>query len=232
MACSMRPMDVRALATKLVPLLLLGQAGCSTSSLYAPAPPPPEKVAVRVFGDPGEPVEGAEVGTGAGVLGRTDAAGLARFALDGADGTRFDLVVRCPAGFGGETRSLKIVLRRSSRAPEYEASCKRDTRTALVAVRANGAAGAPVLHLGREVARVDGAGLALVNLDMKIGETFSLAIDTSDPRYKLLRPRSPEMSFSVSDGDELFAFEPQFHEERPVIKRAPAPKPHVPHRLD
>ena len=187
---------------------------------------------MRVWGDPDEPVEGAEIGTGAGILGKTDATGLVRFSLTGADGTRFDLGVNCPAGFGGATHTLKIVLRRGSRAPEYESSCRRDTRTALVAVKALGAAGAPVLHLGHEVARVDAAGLALVPVDMKVGDTFSLAIDTSDPQYKFLRPKNPEMTFSVADADELFTFEPVFHEEKPVVKHFAAAKPHVARHIE
>lgn len=207
-------------------------AGCNGSALYAPGPPPPEEITVRVMGDPDEPVANAAIGSGQGMLGRTDAAGLARFKLDGADGTRFDLAVACPADHGGASRPFKVVLRRGSRAPEYTTTCRRTVRTAVVAVRAPGGAGLPVMHLGRELARIDEAGMALVHLDMKVGETFTLTLDTSDPKYRTLRPQNPEVSYAIVDSDELYTFEPRFHEERAVVRRAVSAGPFIPKRLN
>lgn len=209
----------------------LALPGCN-SALYAPGPPPPEEITVRVHADPGEPVPDATVGEGQGQLGKTDSSGVAHFKLDGADGSRFDLTVTCPASYGGATRPLKIVLRRGSRAPEYVASCKRLVRTAVVAVRAPGGNGLPVMHLGRELARIDEAGMALVNLELKVGETFTLALDTSDPKFKNLRPQNPEVSFAVSDSDELYTFEPKFHEERAVVKKVAVAGPQIAKRLN
>lgn len=207
-------------------------AGCNGSALYAPGPPPPEEITVRVFGDPDEPVANAEIGSGQGMLGRTDASGAAKFKLDGADGTRFDLAVTCPADHGGISRPFKVVLRRGSRAPEYTSTCRRTVRTAVVAVRASGGSGLPVMHLGRELARIDEAGMALVHLDMKVGETFTLTLDTSDAKYRFLRPQNPEVSFSVLDSDELYTFDPKFHEERAIVKRAAVVGPYVPKRIN
>jgi hypothetical protein len=213
-------------------LLLTSLAGCNGSALYAPGPPPPEEITVRVTGDPDEPVANAEIGSGQGMLGRTDQTGTAKFKLDGADGTRFDLAVACPADHGGASRPFKVVLRRGSRAPEYSTTCKRTVRTAVVAVRAPGGSGLPVMHLGRELARIDEAGMALVHLDMKVGETFTLTLDTSDPKYRSLRPQNPEVSYSILDSDELYTFEPKFHEERAIVKRAVASGPFIPKRLN
>lgn len=215
----------------LLAVSLFAATGCN-STLSAPPPPPPEEITVRVHGDPDEPVAEATVGEGQGLLARTDASGSAHFKLDGADGSRFDLTVTCPAAYGGGTRSLKVVLRRGSRAPEYVTSCKRTVRTAVVAVRAPGGTGLPVMHLGRELARLDEAGMALVNLDLKVGETFTLALDTSDAKFKNLRPQNPEISFAVSDSDELYTFEPKFHEERPVVKKVVVAGPYIPKRLN
>ncbi len=219
------------LARPFFALCLLAASGCN-SALYAPGPPPPEEITVRVHADPDEPVADAAVGEGQGLLARTDASGAAHFKLDGADGSRFDLVVTCPASYGGGTRPLKIVLRRGSRAPEYVTSCKRSVRTAVVAVRAPGGNGLPVMHLGRELARIDEAGMALINLELKVGETFTLALDTSDAKFKNLRPQNPEVSFAVTDSDELYTFEPKFHEERAVVKRFVAPGPQIAKRLN
>ena len=102
----------------------------------------------------------------------------------------------------------------------------------MVAVRASGGSGLPVMHLGRELARIDEAGMALVHLDMKVGETFTLTLDTSDAKYRLLRPQNPEVSFSVLDADELYTFDPKFHEERVIVKGAAAVGPYVPKRLN
>lgn len=201
--------------------------------MYAPGPPAAETITVKVFGDPDEPIEGAEIGSGAGVLAKTDATGTAKFKLEGADGSRFDLAVTCPgAAGGGAARPLKIVLRRGSKAPEYTASCKRTVRSVVVAVKAIGVSGLPVMHLGRELARLDEAGMALVHLDMKVGDTFTLFLDTSDPRWSALRPQNPEISFQVVDTDELYNFEPKFHEEHAIVKRARAAKPFVPKKIE
>jgi hypothetical protein len=207
-------------------------AGCNGASLYAPGPPPPEEITVRVFGDPDEPVADAEIGSGQGMLGRTDATGAARFKLEGADGTRFDLAVTCPVDHGGLSRPFKVVLRRGSRAPEYTTTCKRTVRTAVVAVHAPGGSGLPIMHLGRELARIDEVGMALVHLDLKVGETFTLTLDTSDPKYRFLRPQNPEVSFSVLDSDELYTFDPKLHEERAIVKKAAVVGPYVPKRLN
>ena len=201
--------------------------------MYAPGPPAAEPITVKVYGDPDEPIEGAAIGSGAGVLAKTDATGIAKFELEGADGSRFDLGVTCPASAGGgAARPLKIVLRRGSRAPEYTASCKRTVRSVVVAVKAVGVSGLPVMHLGRELARLDESGMALVHLDMKVGDTFTLFLDTSDPKWAALRPQNPEISFPVVDNDELYNFEPKFHEEHVIAKRAKAARPFVPKKIE
>ena len=60
----------------------------------------------------------------------------------------------------------------------------------------------------------------------------TLTLDTSDPKYRLLRPQNPEVSFSVLDSDELYTFDPKFHEERAIVKRAAVVGPHVPKRIN
>ncbi|MBX3191223.1 MAG: hypothetical protein KF819_29770 [Labilithrix sp.] len=210
-------------------LALLG--GCNRSMLYAPPPPLAEPVTVKVEGDPSEPVAGAAVFVGERLLAETDATGVARFALEGIDGTKFDVSVQCPMQNGGALRSLKVILRRGSRPPEYATSCKRTTHATVVLVNAPGGAGIPVLHLGREIARVDDAGLALVHLDVAVGETFTLMLDTRDPKYKNLRPQNPETAFAGAESDEIYVFDTKLHEERPVVRRIPRPPPHVPQRL-
>lgn len=204
---------------------------CNGSAFYAPPPPAPEAIAVRVLGEPDEPVAEAEVAAGERLLGRTDASGLAQFDLTGTDGTKFDLVVRCPASHGGASRPLTVVLRRGSRAPEYATSCKRTVSTAIVLVRAQGGIGLPVMYLGREVARIDDSGVALVHLEVGVADTFTLTLDTKDPRYRTLRPQNPEMTFAGAAVDELYLFDTKLHEERLVVRRAPRPPVHVPQRL-
>jgi hypothetical protein len=205
-------------------------AGCD-GALAAPGPPPAESIFLRVLGADDTPIEGAEISAGAGRVARTDASGHAAMSLEGADGTRYELRVSCPPGFASPSRPLAVTLRRGSNTPEYHASCRRTDRTAVVAVRTSGAPRMPVVYLGREVARTDETGIALVSIDAKVGETFTLTLDTSDKKLRWLRPQSPEMSFSVGDRDELFAFEQKFTDETPKVYRPPPPKPYVPRAI-
>lgn len=210
--------------------LALFGVGCS-GAFAAPPPPPAEPVAVRVFGAPDAPLSGATITAGQGQPAMTDASGLATIMLDGSDGTKFEVKVTCPVGYVSPNRPLAVTLRRGSKTPEFAAMCKRVDRTVLVTVRTPGAVGLPIMYLGREISRTDDQGIALVSVDARVGDTFTLTIDTNDKKFQYYKPQSPEVSFSVTQDDDLFTYEQKFANDVPKVFRAAAPKPYVPHAI-
>ena len=186
---------------------------------------------MRVFGAPDQPLAGATISAGQGAPAISDPTGLATLMLDGTDGTRFEVKVTCPTGYVSPSRPLPVTLRRGSKTPEFNANCKRVDRTVLVTVRTPGSPGIPIIYLGHEVSRTDDQGVALVSVDARVGDTFTLTLDTTDKKFQWFKPQSPEVSFSVTQDDDLFTYEQKFANEPPKIYRAPAPKPYVPRAI-
>jgi len=223
---------VKMTFARFVPVAMIVLTTLPACTAFAPPPRPgPQEMVVRVVGDPGEPLEAVEIRASEGTVARTNAAGVARLAFTAGDGTKIDLAVGCPAGYAAN-RSATVVVKRTDRTPEYEVTCRRLLRNVVVALRASGAGGLPVLHMNREVAKLDDAGYALFALRARAGDTLSLTLDTSDLRFKHLRPQSPELAFSIPDGDDVFVAEPAFTEERPKVVHAPPPKPIIPIRIE
>jgi hypothetical protein len=198
------------------PLTLAVVMGCSA---LAPVPPPPMEVVVRVNGDPGQPLKGAGLLHDGQKVSESGDDGVARLKLNGKDGDSFDITVACPDGFQSPSKPIQVVLKRlaDDKKPEYDVACPPMNRTVVVAVRADGGANLPVLYLGREVARTDGAGAAHVMLKLKPDEGFDLVLGTTD--NAALRPQNPFASFAVKDRDEVFVFDQKFELEKKKIVR-------------
>jgi len=196
----------------LVPTL----AACSALD---PVAPPPQEIIIRVSGDPGQAIKGAELLYNAQKVSTTTEDGVGRLKLNGKDGESFNITVQCPDGFQSPTKPILVTLKRladPSKVPEYDASCPPTTRTVVVAVRADGGANLPVKYLGREVARTDSAGAAHVLLKLKSDESFDLVLGTDDKGNERLRPQNPYASFIVKDRDEVFTFDQKFELERRI----------------
>ena len=184
-----------------------------------PVPPPPQEIIIRVNGDPGQPISGATVQYNGKKVSESGADGSAPLKLNGKDGEIYDLMVACPEGFLSPTKPLSVTLRRladPTRKPEYDVACPPTTRTVVVAVRADNGPNLPVMYLGREVARTDGAGAAHVMFKLKADESFNLVLGTeSNDR---LRPQNPTASFVVHDRDEVFTFDQKFDLEKRIFR--------------
>lgn len=194
--------------------LLACSLGCSA---LEPAPPPPQEVRVRVTSDPGRPLRGASVLFNGQKVSESGDDGVARLKLTGRDGEVFDVTVSCPEGHQSPSAPLQIPLKRLAdpkKTPEYEVSCPPSTRTVVVAVRAEGGPNLPILYLGREIARTDGAGAAHVMLKLKPDESFDLVLSTRDKQGERLRPQNPTASFVVKDRDEVLLFDQRFDQEK------------------
>jgi hypothetical protein len=207
-------------------------AGTGCGSLRAPPPLGPQTILVRVSAGEGVPLEGITVRPSSGEGGVTDATGLARIAIAGAEGTKVDLSIACPEGYAAPASVTHVTVRRASRAPELAIPCKPYEHAVLIAFKTVGAANVPILYLGREIARTDDAGFALVELEPKVGETLEFTLDTSDPDQKWLRPQNPQRTVLVPDGEETFTIEQKFINDQPKAKRAPVRKPQVAVRLN
>ena len=208
--------------------VMAGGASAGCAGLRPPPPLPPQQILVRVSAGAGEPLAGVAVKPSSGKPAVTDAKGFARLEILGDEGAKVDLAVACPEGYAAPANVTRVTVRRASRTPELEIPCKGYEHAVLVAFKTTGATGIPILYLGREIARTDASGHALVELEPKVGETLEFTLDTSDPKLKFLRPQNPERSVRVPDGDEAFTVEQKFVEEKPKAVRAAVKKPQVP----
>jgi len=196
--------------------LPLALAACSA---LEPVAPPPQEIVVRVTGDPGQPLKGATVQFSGKKVAESGADGAAQLKLNGKDGDVYDLTVTCPEGFLSPSKPLAVMLRRladPTKKPEYDVSCPPTTRTVVVAVRADNGPNLPVLYLGREVARTDGAGAAHVMFKLKADEAFNLVLGTEG--NDRLRPQNPTASFIVRDRDDVYTFDQKFDLEKKVVR--------------
>ena len=210
------------LAPLALALALVALAACGADD----TPAPTFDVVVRVSGDPGQPVGGAQILLGGAKVGATSAAGVAKLRVRGEEGEQVELGVACPAGFRSPPRPLVVGLRRLSdptKLPEYEATCLPSTRTVVVVVRAEGGPNLPVLYLGREVARTDASGAAHVVLDKAGGESFELMLGTGEKGAEALRPKNPVVTFNVRARDDLYVFDQRFTSEVRRVWKATGP---------
>lgn len=202
---------------------------------FDPPPPPPQTVVIRVNSDPGKPLKGADVLFGGSKVGVTGADGAAEIKLAGRDGEVFDVNVACPKGFESPKTPVRVTLHRlaeEGKRPEYTVQCPPKTRTIVVAVRADGIRDLPVTLLGREIAKTDQSGAAHVVLTLEPGEQFELVLDTNDEKFEDLKPQNPFMSFSVSQQDDIFAFDPKFEREKKKIRYVRRPTSVGPTRIE
>ncbi|MFT3774277.1 MAG: hypothetical protein QM820_53625 [Minicystis sp.] len=197
------------------PLALVLPFALAACSALEPVPPPPQEILLRIAGDPGQPIKGATVQYNGKKVSESNADGVAQLKLNGKDGETYDLTITCPEGFQSPTKPLSVMLKRladTSKKPEYDISCPPTTRTVVVAVRADNGPNLPVMYLGREVARTDGAGAAHVMFKLKADEGFNLVLGTEG--NDRLRPQNPTASFVVRDRDDVFTFDQKFELEK------------------
>lgn len=191
---------------------------------------------VDVTSDPGKGIPGAEIVSRGQPLATTDGAGHVSLKLSGAEGDVVELSVKCPGGFESPAQPLSVTVHRlssASRRPHFDARCAPLHRTVVVGVRAEKGPNLPVLHLGREVARTDPSGAAIVALSVKPGEHVSLVLDTKAEaaRGPKLFPESPTLTFVARDRDDFVTLDQRFEIEKITPRAAPRPKPKGPTRI-
>jgi hypothetical protein len=218
------PVVVRLTQTLALPLATL--LGGSLLSGCAPAQQVASYcIAIRVQSDPGRPLGKARVLFAGKVAGVSDERGLVQLSVSGSEGGSVKLAVECPQGYRSPGAPISALLRRakeSDRHAEYSVLCPPVFRTVVVAVRADHGANLPILQLGREVGRTDGAGAAHVVLKSAPEESLELTLDTSS--NPALRPHNPTTRFRVGQSDDILVFNQVFNldaKQRGGAARAP-----------
>lgn len=209
-------------SSRLVPLAAALVAGAVSTACSEPPPPDPFRVVVRVEGDPGRAIPGANVTRANQLLGTTDATGRATLELSGVEGEITDLLVTCPEGFQTPTKPINVRLTRlaeKTKIPEYEVACPPSVRRVVVAIRAENGPNLPVMYLGRSVTRTDPAGAASFALEVPPGSQFTVALSTAERAD--INPISPSRVFVVGAQDDVFLFDQRFEVEK---KKPPPPK--------
>jgi hypothetical protein len=217
--------------------LLLTAASCQQATGPARFP-----VHVKATSDQGEPLAGVKVAADGRDLGTTDATGLLRASLPGAEGQRVQLGFVCPDRYERSGDEPSLMLRNFSSvdpdAPQHttvQVQCSASLRSTVVAVRA-GQPNLPVLLRGEVVARTNERGTTHVLLQERAGTSVRLTLDTSSAPQ--LRPASPVRMFAVTAKDDFTVWDQPFeviakkHKRKPKPEVAPEPEAHVPERLD
>jgi hypothetical protein len=206
----MKKLQVLALSS----LLVVSIFGCDK---LREKPPEPYEIVIHVESDPGKPVEEASILLGANKVASTNATGTAELKLRGEEGETLMFGVQCPPGHQNP-KPTSVTLRRisdPSKRPEYQVACPPQTRTVVVAVRADEGPNLPVVFLGRELTRTDASGAAHLTLRMRPDESFQLMLKTSDSEEgSRLRPQDPVATFRVKHHDEVMTFNQEFKVER------------------
>jgi hypothetical protein len=180
---------------------------------------------IRVTGDQGRPLAGAQVFFQGSVVGKSNDRGLVRLAVNGREGEAVLLTVTCPDGYRTSTKPIEVSLRKLAEpasSPEFSANCRPLTRSVVVAVRADNGGNLPVRYLGQAIAHTDASGAAHVLLALAPEEEFELVLDTTGKPGESLRPQNPSARFTVKNTDEILTFNVPF-----TIEPRAAPKPRV-----
>ena len=183
----------------------------------------PFEVRVNVTSDPGVAVPGAELLSGAKVIGKTDASGSAKVRFGGHEGEQVELAVRCPPDYESPATPLTIALRhltKGSQLPRFEARCAPSLRTVVVGLRAERGPNLPVLYMGRMVTRTDASGSAIFTAKVKPSDQVEVTLSTSEKGAEQLRPQSPRLTFVARDYDDFVVLDQTF-----TVEKKPAPPP-------
>ena len=198
----------------------MGTIGCKGAPSLEPPRPPPVKVKVAAFGDPGQPIALAKISNGDKLLATTGPGGQAELTLDGADGEVVNALVQCPDGFKSPDAPLAIRLSRSNgRPPTFNVSCPPTQRHVVVAVKAENGANLPVVYLGKIITHTDDSGAAHFAIAAAPGEQFQVTLDTSGKEGEKLSPLSPTKPFTVGNADEIFVFDQKFAREKKKVAK-------------
>jgi hypothetical protein len=212
----MKPLSSANLA--LIGALVTG--GCSVSPVYT------QQVRVSAKDPAGVSVSGLVLAQDGQDVGTTGPEGTLLHQVQGRAGDTVRMAVTCPQGterLGESELLVTIVPHRKSDAPlEVPAVCRPLRHQVTVQVRAPKAPGLPIKHLGHEVGRLDGEGLATLILEAAPNQRMELLLDTQGRED--LRPKNPVATFLVTDRDENFVMDQDFAVTKRAVRMAAKPQ--------
>jgi hypothetical protein len=175
-------------------------------------PPPPFEVAIRVESDPGHPLPGAVIMKGGKEGPSTGPDGRVPVKIMGLEGESVDLTVKCPPDYISPVKPINVILRRiaGTKLVEYDVRCPPTLRRMVVAVRADNGPNLPVMYLGRELTRTDPTGAATLLFQLRPGEQFELAFDTTEKTNERIRPQNPTQNFVMRADDDIVTMDQRF----------------------
>jgi len=223
----------------LLSVVLASALGCSSRASTA-GTKPDFAVLVRASSDDEQPLANVAVSAAGHFLGATAAAGTLPLRISGHEGQVLPVTLTCPEGYSPPNAAppLRLTQARalgSGKAEPlvYDIVCDRKKRSVVVAVKASGLKGAPVLINGERQAVTDENGIAHVALTVD-RDTPAVRVDLDTSAEPALAPQNPGRTYALNRKDSLFIFEQSLSRRtRPKPKARPAaPARHVPQRLD
>jgi len=195
-------------------------AGCSVSPVYT------QQVRVSAKDPAGVSVPGLVLAQDGQDVGTTGPEGTLLHQVRGRAGDTARMTITCPPGTErlGEAELLVTIVphRKSDAALEVPAVCRPLRHQVTVQVRAPKAPGLPIKHLGHEVGRLDGDGLATLILEAAPNQRMELLLDTQGRED--LRPKNPVVTFLVTDRDENFVMDQDFAVTKRAVRMAAKPQ--------
>jgi hypothetical protein len=224
---ALRSFRVRRLLSPLlsaVTVVTVGLAAASVSCTTSGAPPQPfEPVEVLVDDENRVPLGNAffydETGR---AMSSTGADGIAHMQVPGAEGTAYEVTLRCPEGFAAE--QAKIVIKRTymvaTNGPtRYTMHCHHLEHTLVIAIRTDETinrkksvplAGLPITYLGVQRSITDSAGAATLEAHGVEGQSFDFTVVTNQPENATLNPQNLTQTFRIGSTDQVVPFSPTF----------------------
>jgi hypothetical protein len=186
--------------------------------------PPLEDFQITAFAtsDEDRPLANVRVVTPEQELGVTGMDGSATIQIRAREGDRLLLGAVCPRDHRLLTPPRELVLRRvrslaGDGAVRVQLRCAPLTRTAVIAVRAQGQRDLPVLVDGDPVTRLNESGVAHLVLSGITEQRFEVSLDTSS--NEALQPQNPVRIVTISDRDDLVVYDQPF-----AVEAAPEPE--------
>jgi len=213
-------------------LLLVTTVGCGSKSTDDRF-----EISLRATSDDALPLADVTFATGKSNLGKTSSSGVVNVRLRGAEGQTLPITVTCPSGYepSGELSPLRLTrTRRVGQAVAQpltvEATCIRKLRDVVLVVRAESASNLAVHVDGKPAAiATDGTAHLLLQLDRDVRQV-SVTLDTTD--QPKLRPQNPSRTFDLHGKDTVLVMDQSFTASlKPQHRNAPAPRRHIPYRV-
>lgn len=195
------------------------------------------EISLRATSDDALPLAGVTFATGKSNLGKTSSSGVVNVRLRGVEGQTMPVTVTCPSGYESSGELSPLRLTRTRRVGEavvqpltVEATCIRKVRDVVLVVRAESGSNLPVHIDGKPAATTsDGTAHLLLQLDRDVRQV-SVTLDTTD--QPKLRPQNPSRTFEIHGNDTVLVMDQSFTTStKPKSRTAPAPRRHIPYRV-